>query len=439
MLAGHYLAAAAAFSILENGGNAIDAGCCAGMALAVLHPDEVNFAGVAPIMIRIGAGKVVTIAGLGHWPETLPKDLFMREHNGAMPLGVLRTVVPAAPDAWITALKDFGTMSFGDVAAAADRFAREGFAVFKFLANEFAKHEEDYRRWPTSAKLFLPEGRAPKLNERFMQTDLAGTIQYMADEERAAAGKGRIAALEAARVAFYCGDIAVRIAQHQKEEGGYLSFEDLANFHSRYEDPVITRWRDFQVITCGPWCQGPMLAQALLMVERAGLDGLKHNEPAYIHLLIEILKSTSADREYHYGDPRFVDVGLATLLSDEHIANASAASIAAARCRTCRRTSITTAPRSRRQRDRRSAIRIRPTCVWWIGGGMHSPPRRLMRRGAPPLSQGSALCRRDAAPNRGRIQPSVRCCARQTPAAHAEPGHSAARRRIGHAVWRAGR
>src|SRR5262249_40046776 len=72
--AGHYLAAAAAFSILENGGNAIDAGCCAGMALAVLHPDEVNFAGVAPIMIRTGAGKVVTIAGLGHWPKTFPKD-----------------------------------------------------------------------------------------------------------------------------------------------------------------------------------------------------------------------------------------------------------------------------------------------------------------------------------------------------------------------------
>jgi gamma-glutamyltranspeptidase/glutathione hydrolase len=318
--AGHYLAAAAAFSVLQNGGNAIDAGCCAGMALAILHPDEVNFAGVAPIMIRTGAGKVVTIAGLGHWPKSFPKDLFMREHNGTMPLGVLRTVVPAAPDAWITALKDFGTMSFGDVAAASIRLAKEGFAVFKFLADEFAKHEEDYRRWPISAKLFLPEGRAPKLNERFVQSDLAGTIQYMVDEERAAAGKGRIAALEAARAAFYCGDIAVRIAQHQKEEGGYLSFEDLATFHSRYEDPVITRWRDFQVITCGPWCQGPMLAQALLMVERAGLDGLKHNEPAYIHLLVEILKGAFADREYHYGDPRFVDVGLDTLLSDEHIA-----------------------------------------------------------------------------------------------------------------------
>ena len=179
--AGHYLAAAAGFSILEAGGTAIDAGCCAGMALAVLHPDEVNFAGVAPIMIRTGAGKVVTIAGLGHWPKSFPPDLFMREHNGTMPIGVLRTVVPAAPDAWITALRDYGTMTFGDVAAAAIRFAREGFAVFEFLAGEFAKHEDDYRQWASNAKLFLPEGRAPRLNERFVQTDLAGTIQYMAD------------------------------------------------------------------------------------------------------------------------------------------------------------------------------------------------------------------------------------------------------------------
>jgi gamma-glutamyltranspeptidase/glutathione hydrolase len=317
--AGHYLAAAAGFSILESGGNAIDAGCCAGMALSILHPDEVNFAGVAPIMIRTGAGKVVTIAGLGHWPKSFPPDLFMREHNGTMPIGVLRTVVPAAPDAWITALRDYGTMTFGDVAAAAIRFAREGFAVFGFLAGEFAKHEEDYRQWPSNAKLFLPEGRAPRLNERFVQTDLAGTIQYMVDEERAASTKGRIAGLEAARAAFYCGDIAKRIAQHQKEEGGYLSYEDLAGFRSRYEEPVITRWRDFQVITCGPWCQGPMLAQALLMVERADLDELKHNEPAYVHLITEILKGAFADREYHYGDPRFVHVDINLLLSPEHI------------------------------------------------------------------------------------------------------------------------
>src|SRR5258708_34214385 len=111
--AGHYLAAAAGFAILEAGGNAIDAGCAAGIALAVLHPDEGNVAGVAPIMIRTGpqgekGAKVVTIAGLGHWPARFPADLFMREHGGKMPPGLLRTVVRAPPDAWIAALSDSG-------------------------------------------------------------------------------------------------------------------------------------------------------------------------------------------------------------------------------------------------------------------------------------------------------------------------------------------
>jgi gamma-glutamyltranspeptidase/glutathione hydrolase len=317
--AGHYLAAAAGFAILEAGGNAVDAGCAAGIALGVLHPDEVNVAGVAPIMIRTGQGKVVTIAGLGHWPASFPADLFMREHGGQMPMGILRTVVPAAPDAWITALADYGTMSFGDVAGAAIRYARDGFAVFEYLAGQIRTYEEGYRSWPSNAAIFLPGGKPPEVGDRFLQTDLASTLQYMVDEERAAAGRGRIAGLQAARAAFYCGDIANRIADYHRQEGGYLTREDLARFHSRYEDPVRVRWRDFEVITCGPWCQGPMLAQALRMVELSGgLEGLGHNTPDYIHLITEIMKAVCSDREYNYGDPRFVDVGLDRLLSDEH-------------------------------------------------------------------------------------------------------------------------
>lgn len=318
--AGHYLAAAAGFSILEAGGNAIDAGCCAGMALAVLHPDEVNFAGVAPIMIRTGAGKVVTIAGLGYWPRSLPPDIFMREHGGEMPYGVLRTVVPAAPDAWITALRDFGTMSFADVSAAAIEFARDGFSVFHFLEDEFKKHEKDYGLWPSNAEVFLPEGRAPRLGERFVQTDLAGTIQFMADEERAAAKRGRAAGLEAARAAFYVGDIAEKIIAFHASEGSYLSREDLAGFRSPYEPAVRRRWRDMDVITCGAWCQGPTLIQSLLMMEKAGLDGLSHNSADYLHLLVEVVKCVFSDREYDYGDPKFIDVPLDRHFSAEHIA-----------------------------------------------------------------------------------------------------------------------
>ena len=171
---GHYLASAAGFAILEAGGNAIDAGCAAGIALGVLCADEVNVAGVAPIMIRTGAGQVVTIAGLGHWPAAIPPDLFMREHDGQIPLGILRTVVPAAPDAWITALRDFGTMSFGEVAGEAIRFARDGFAVYERLGEQLAANADGYRTWPSSAEIYLPGGEPPAVGDRFVQTDLAG-------------------------------------------------------------------------------------------------------------------------------------------------------------------------------------------------------------------------------------------------------------------------
>src|ERR1700744_1747701 len=86
-------ASAAAHAILEAGGNAVDAGCCAGIALAVLHADEVNFGGVAPIMIRTADGEAITIDGLGTWPASIPADLFMRDHDGTIPTGLLRTVV----------------------------------------------------------------------------------------------------------------------------------------------------------------------------------------------------------------------------------------------------------------------------------------------------------------------------------------------------------
>src|SRR6476469_6695859 len=307
--AGHHLAAAAGFAVLEAGGNAVDAGCCAGICLGVLHPDEVNVAGVAPIMIRTADGRVETIAGLGHWPRALDPQLFMREHDGQIPLGVLRTVVPAAPDAWITALRDFGTMTFGDVAGAAIRHARDGFAVFPYLAEDIAENADALERWPSVGAIFAPGGRPLSVGDRLVQADLAATIQHMADEEAAAPGD-RVAGLEAARVAFYEGDIAAAIVAHQREHGGLLDRDALAAFRSRYEPPGRIRWRDFEVLTCGPWCQGPVLVQVLRMLEETGPLTDDPHDADHIHLVTEVLKAAFADREYRYGDPAMVEVGL---------------------------------------------------------------------------------------------------------------------------------
>lgn len=316
--AGHYLAAAAGYSILEAGGNATDAGCAAGLALGVLCPFEVNVAGVAPIMIRQADGPVVTLAGLGGWPAGIPADLFLREHDGTIPVGLLQTVVPAAPDAWITALREYGTMSFGAVAAEAIRFAREGFAVYDFFAESVASEAAAYAMWPSNAMIFLPGGTLPAAGDRFVQTDLAATLEHMADEERAARGD-RTAGLEAARAAFYTGEIAERIVRYHEAHGGYLTRADLSAFRTPSEPPVRVRWRDFDVFTCGPWCQGPVLAEALLLVELSGLSAATFEDPDYAHGLIECLKAAFADREYRYGDPNHVDVRLDELLSEAHL------------------------------------------------------------------------------------------------------------------------
>ncbi len=319
--AGHYLATMAGFAILEAGGNAIDAGCAAGVALGVLQPDLVNFAGVAPIMLRLADGTVETIAGLGHWPRALEPDFFMCRHAGRIPEGILRTVIPAAPDAWITALERHGTMSFGDVAASAIRFAAEGFAVYPLLAHSIAAHEAAYARWPQNAAIFLPGGKPPSVGDKFVQADLANTIQYMVDQEKAAARHGRAAGLAAARDAFYRGDIAREIVAFHRSEGGLLSAEDLAEYRSRLEPAVSRHWHEHDVMVCGPWCQGPALLEALLLVEQIGLDGITHNSPEYLHLMVECLKLAFADREHLFGDPAFVDVPIDRLLAPETIAS----------------------------------------------------------------------------------------------------------------------
>lgn len=320
---GHYLASAAGFAVLEAGGNAIDAGCAAGLALSVLQPDIVSFGGVAPIVLQTASGHSETISGLGHWPRSIPADLFMREHAGTIPEGVLRTVVPAAPDAWLRALSRHGTMDFASVAHWALRYATEGFAVHDYLAHSAHSRADQFARWPENAALFLPGGVPLQLGDRLVQNDLASTINYMVDAERHVGGDRRTG-IAAARDAFYKGDIAHRIVAHQAAEGGYLSLDDMARFTSAVEAPVTVNWRGHKLMTGGPWCQGPVLLESLLILEHLGFADLTHNSPTYLHQLTEALKLAFADREHFYGDPDFVDVPLEALLSAESIVTRAA-------------------------------------------------------------------------------------------------------------------
>ena len=319
-VAGHQLAASAAFSVLEAGGNAIDAGVAGGLALGILESDLVSVAGVAPIMVYSAeTQRVVTISGLGWWPKAANIEHFRREYGGAIPNGALRTVVPAAPDAWITALELWGRMSFGEVATAAIRYARDGFPMYPLMERVISEHEAEFRVAPATAAIFLPNGQPPRTGDLFFQKEAAATLQYMADEEAAAARRGgRKSGLAAARDAFYKGDIARHIAEWQVAEGGWMTREDLAAFRVGIEEPVRGHFAGADVYACGPWCQGPALIELLNILGGCDLRSFAHNSADAVHFCVEAVKLTMADRDAWLGDPRFVDVPLETLTSEAY-------------------------------------------------------------------------------------------------------------------------
>ena len=325
---GHYLATAAGFRILEQGGNATDAGVAAGIAINVTLPQWTGFGGVAPIIIHDAAsGDTVSISGLGRWPKAASIDYFNRQHNGDLPGGVLRTVTPAAADAWLTALRLYGTMTFEQVVTPALEIAEHGFPIPATLQSALARTGDSLigdsdgdGRWPSTAAVFFPGGRRPDVGDILVQKDLARTFRRLIEVERDHSGQGREAALQAARDFFYKGEIAEEMVSFIQEQGGLLAMEDLAAFSVGVDTPPSIDYKGIQVYACGPWCQGPVNLQTLQILEGFDLKGMGHNSTAYAHTVLEALKLAFSDRETYIGDPDFVDVPMDGLLSKSYAA-----------------------------------------------------------------------------------------------------------------------
>ncbi len=326
--AGHYLASAAAYRILEQGGNATDAGVAAGIVLNVTLPQYTSFGGVAPIMVHdAGRGETVTIAGLGRWPQAASVDYFEENHGGQLPGGVLRTVTPSAADAWLSAIQFYGTMSFRQVVTPALELAEKGFPIPQSLHRALAREEEkfangsrDPRIWGTTLDVFFPGGRALGTGEVAVQKELANTFRRLISAERGASGKGRVMAIQAARDLFYRGDMAHKMVEFNRAQGGLMSLEDMESFEAKLEPPASIDYKGIEVFTCGPWCQGPTTIQALGILSGFDLQGMGHNSPDYLHTLIESLKLAFADRHSYYGDPDFVNVPMKGLLDPDYAA-----------------------------------------------------------------------------------------------------------------------
>lgn len=348
--AGHPLSAEAGLRLLQQGGNAVDAGCAAILAASVIEFSHFSFGGEVPIIIKTGKGSPVVITGQGQAPKLANRKFFLDRAQkgeqaseivyrgapeyvsisagGARPgtipsSGILPATVPAVLDAVVVALDRFGTKTLAEVMQPAIELA-DGFPVDELRVTYIKNTRKIFEAWPTSAKLFLPGGREPRVGELFSQPDLARTLRQIVAAERQARSRGRSQALKAARDYFYKGPVAKRISDFAEANGGLLRAGDFAAFQAKVEEPTRTAYRGIEVYKTGFWAQGPAMLETLNMLEGYDLRSMKHNSADYIHTLTEALKLAFADRDRYYGDPDFVKVPGRELLSKEYAARRKA-------------------------------------------------------------------------------------------------------------------
>lgn len=328
---GHYLASAAGFRIMEQGGNAIDAAAAMGFCLNLLEPQSNGIGGEVPMLIYSAKERrAFAVSGMGWSPQAFT-IAWCREHGiDLIPGdGYLPACVPAVLGTWATAVARFGTMSLAQVMQPAIELAEYGFPVYDGLHASLATNARKFtERYPTTAEIYYPKGRVPAVGEVLRNPDWASVFKTMCRAEAAARQQGRIAGIQAARDVFYKGEIAQRIVRFiastpvEDASGGahtgLLSLEDMAEWHATVEEPVSLRYRDLDVHKCPPWTQGPVFLQLLAILEGYDLKVLGHNSADYLHLLIESAKLAFADREAYYGDPLFDKVPLDVLLSKDY-------------------------------------------------------------------------------------------------------------------------
>ena len=334
--AGHYLASAIGLNQLEKGGNAVDAGVAAGFALALLKPQSVGIGGEVPILIHLAQqGRSVAINGQGWAPRAATIDWFRSRGISLIPSdGFLPATVPAQFASWCTALLNFGTASLADVLGPSVELAENGYPVYSALRNAVARVAERYQReWPTSATIYLPDGRLPAEGDLLRNPDWARTMKGAIDASLRAAQLGREASIQAAIDYFYAGPVAKQAVEFSSKttstddsgqaHSGLLALEDFVEFGRNgtlIDEPVRATYRGVEVLKCGPWSQGPVLLQHLKLLEGYDLGALRHNTADYLHIYLECAKLAFADRERYYGDPEFVSVPLGLLLSDDYAA-----------------------------------------------------------------------------------------------------------------------
>lgn len=330
---GHYLAAWSGNRILADGGNAFDAGASMLLCQSLLEQTSYGFGGETPMVFYSAKdNKVWTIDGSCTAPKGVDVAWFRDRDIPKIPGdGLLAAGVPGAPDAIVTLLDKFGTISFTEAAKDAIRLAEEGFPIHQGYTNAIASIALHCNTdWPTSKALFMPDGVVPQQGTIFKNPALANTWKKMcaAEQNALAAGESRSEALQAARDRFYRGDIAETIVKFQKENAfkddlgekhyGNLTLEDFTSYSAKLREPLHVEYHGYDVYKCDTWTQGAVFLMHLQLLKQFDLKKLGYGTADYWHVMAETMKLAHADKIKWFGDPDFIDVPITGLLSEEY-------------------------------------------------------------------------------------------------------------------------
>ncbi len=326
----HWLASAAGLAVLEHGGNAFDAAVAAGLVLQVVEPHLNGLGGEVPVIAHhAGRGETFVLCGQGTAPAAATSEAFAGLGLDLVPgSGLLAACVPGAFGAWMLLLREFGTLRLRDVMSYAIGYAAGGYPLLPAISWGIAGVAELFGHyWPSSAKVYLPDGHVPAPGSLFANPALAATYQRILDEAEAAS-HDRDEQIEAARRVYYEGFVAETIAAYVasaevmdvtgQPHGGLLCYADLAGWHPRLEEPLSYDVGGLTVCKPKPWGQGPVFLQQLALLDGFDLAAMSPGTADYMHTVTECGKLAFADREAWYGDPDFTDVPVKALLSGEY-------------------------------------------------------------------------------------------------------------------------
>jgi gamma-glutamyltranspeptidase/glutathione hydrolase len=324
-ITGKPLAATAGAMIFQQGGNAVDA-ACAMLASTCTMWDVLSWGGETQALIyNPKTKKVIAINAMGVAPTGATAQFFKSKGYDFPPqYGPLAATTPGTPGGLLYMLANYGTMTLEQVLRPAMQQAA-GYPIDAQTANSIERGKDQIKQWPYSKKLFLTHAgeqrEAPEAGEIFVQKDLLQTLTKMVEAEKATRKKGasRKAAIMAAYDRFYKGDIAQEFVRGSREQGGLITLQDLARWKPIEEEPVKTSYKGIDVYKLQQWTQGPMLLQALNILENFDLKGMGYNSTKYIHTVYQAMSLAFADRDFYYGDPAFAPAEpIRGLLSKEY-------------------------------------------------------------------------------------------------------------------------